>query len=95
MSDARARDAAIRRELGVPPTFDLVAHVRNLSRVMLPALMIALIAGGAMYLVRGVSRQSMNRTLLPKYKQVPRLSSAMQIWGNWLRHTSPYPLIAQ
>ena len=53
MSDARARDAAIRRELGVPPTFDLVAHVRNLSRVMLPALMIALIAGGAMYLVRG------------------------------------------
>lgn len=53
MSDVRARDAAIRRELGVPPTFDLVAHVRNLSRVMLPALVIALIAGGAMYLVRG------------------------------------------
>lgn len=53
MSEVRARDAAIRRELGVPPTFDLVAHVRDLSRVILPALVIALIVGGLVYMVRG------------------------------------------
>lgn len=52
MADVRARDAAIRRELGVPPAFDLVAHVRNLARVLLPALVVALIVGGAVYAVR-------------------------------------------
>ncbi|MDV8006337.1 hypothetical protein [Rhodococcus sp. IEGM 1318] len=53
MSEVRARDAAIRRELGVPPTFDLVAHVRNLGRVLLPALVLGLLVSGALYMVRG------------------------------------------
>lgn len=53
MADTSTRDAAIRRELGVPPTFDLVGHVRNLARVLFPALVIALAVGGLVYAVRG------------------------------------------
>ena len=36
MADSSTRDAVIRRELGVPPTFDLVRHARNLARVFFP-----------------------------------------------------------
>ncbi|BAH35004.1 hypothetical protein RER_42960 [Rhodococcus erythropolis PR4] len=53
MADSSTRDAAIRRELGVPPTFDLVRHARNLARVFFPALVIALLVGGIVYAVRG------------------------------------------
>ena len=53
MADTSTRDAAIRRELGVPPTFDLVGHVRNLARILFPALVIALAVGGLVYAVRG------------------------------------------
>ena len=53
MADSSTRDAVIRRELGVPPTFDLVRHARNLARVFFPALVIALLVGGIVYAVRG------------------------------------------
>ncbi|MCR8691760.1 hypothetical protein NWP13_04360 [Rhodococcus pyridinivorans] len=52
MSERSIRDAELRRELGVPPTVDLVGHARDLARVAVPAALVAALAAVAVFFVR-------------------------------------------
>lgn len=53
MSEGSIRDAQLRRELGVPPAFDLLGHLRDLARVALPAFLIAAVCAAIVFVVRG------------------------------------------
>ncbi|SNV25211.1 Uncharacterised protein [Rhodococcus rhodochrous] len=52
MFERSIRDAELRRELGVPPTVDLVGHARDLARVAVPAALVAALAAVAVFFVR-------------------------------------------
>ncbi|WP_420753298.1 hypothetical protein [Rhodococcus sp. O3] len=52
MSEGSIRDAQLRRELGVPPSFDLLGHLRDLVRVALPAFLIAAVGAALVFIVR-------------------------------------------
>jgi len=52
VSEGSIRDAQLRRELGVPPSFDLLGHLRDLARVALPAFLIAAVGAALVFVVR-------------------------------------------
>jgi len=65
-SEWLAPEAITKRDLGVPPTLDLVQHLRDLRRVALPAALIAVLLAGGVYLARVNAAPEYGATLLAR-----------------------------
>lgn len=64
MSEPTIRDAELRRELGVPPSVDLVGHARELMRVAIPAAVVAVLVALLVFFVRGNSAGTYESSLI-------------------------------
>jgi len=61
-----APEAITKRDLGVPPTLDLVQHLRDLRRVAIPAALIAVLLAGLVFFARAGAPPAYGATALAR-----------------------------
>ncbi|WP_371053828.1 hypothetical protein [Rhodococcus gordoniae] len=92
MSERSIRDAELRRELGVPPTVDLVGHARDLARVAVPAALVAALAAVAVFFVRDNGPGVYESSLVAEIRSASAVSGSDATLGQLI---APYVALSQ
>ncbi|WP_213933700.1 hypothetical protein [Rhodococcus sp. B50] len=92
MSERSIRDAELRRELGVPPTVDLVGHARDLARVAVPAALVAALAAVAVFFVRDSGPGVYESSLVAEIRSSSTVSGSDATLGQLI---APYVALSQ
>ncbi|WP_241384878.1 hypothetical protein [Rhodococcus sp. CH91] len=92
MSERSIRDAELRRELGVPPTVDLVGHARDLARVAVPAALVAAVAAVAVFFVRDSGPGVYESSLVAEIRTTSSVSGSDATLGQLI---APYVALSQ
>ncbi|WP_277370290.1 hypothetical protein [Rhodococcus rhodochrous] len=92
MSERSIRDAELRRELGVPPTIDLVGRARDLARVAVPAALVAALAAVAVFFVRDSGPGVYESSLVAEIRSTSSVSGSDATLGQLI---APYVALSQ
>ncbi len=92
MLEGNIRDAELRRELGVPPAVDLLGHARELVRVALPALVLALLLALTVFFVRDSGPGVYESTVVVEIRSTDAVSGSDASLGQLI---APYVALSE
>lgn len=92
MLEGNIRDAELRRELGVPPAVDLLGHARELVRVALPAVVVALLVALTVFFVRDSGPGVYESTVVVEIRSTDAVSGSDASLGQLI---APYVALSE